>query len=74
MYVRPSARGRGFGKQILTALEASAREAGVTRLILETGDRQPEAVSLYKTAGFSPISPYGEFKDSPVSRCFEKRL
>jgi GNAT superfamily N-acetyltransferase len=74
MYVRPPARGRGFGKQILAALEASARESGVKRLILETGDRQPEAVSLYKTAGFAPIEPYGEFKDNPASRCFEKRL
>jgi GNAT superfamily N-acetyltransferase len=74
MYVRPSARGRGFGRQVLVALERTAREAGVTRLVLETGDRQPEAVSLYQTAGFSAIPPYGEFKDNPFSRCFEKRL
>lgn len=74
MYVRPSARGRGFGRQILAALESTARESGVTRLILETGDRQPEAVSLYRTTGFTPIPPYGEFKDNPFSRCFEKRL
>jgi GNAT superfamily N-acetyltransferase len=74
MYVRPSARGRGFGRQILAALESTSRQAGVTRLILETGDRQPEAVSLYQTAGFSPIPPYGEFKDNPFSRCFEKPL
>lgn len=74
MYVRPSARGRGFSKQILGALEDAARHAGLLRLILETGDKQPEAVSLYRSAGYMPITPYGEFKDNPVSRCFEKRL
>jgi GNAT superfamily N-acetyltransferase len=74
MYVRPSDRGRGFSKQILAALESAARKSGVTRLILETGDRQPEAVSLYQTAGFRPIAPYGEFKNNPISRCFEKRM
>jgi GNAT superfamily N-acetyltransferase len=74
MYVRPSARGRGFGRQMLTALESLARQAGVTRLLLETGDRQPEAVSLYQTAGFTPIPPYGEFKDNAFSRCFAKLL
>ncbi len=74
MYVRPPARGHGFSKQILRAIEEAAQQAGVTRLILETGDRQPEAVSLYQSSGYTPIAPYGEFKDSPISRCFEKRL
>jgi GNAT superfamily N-acetyltransferase len=74
MYVRPAARGRGFSKQILRALEDAARTAGVRRLILETGDRQPEAVSLYQSAGFTATPPYGEFKSNPRSRCFEKRL
>lgn len=74
MYVRPSARGHGFGKQMLIALESAASAAGVTRLILETGDRQPEAVSLYRTAGYQPIPPYGEFVGNAFSRCFEKHL
>jgi GNAT superfamily N-acetyltransferase len=74
MYVRPAMRGHGFSKQILDALEGEARKAGITRLILETGDRQPEAVSLYQSVGYRAIPPYGEFKHSPISRCFEKRL
>jgi GNAT superfamily N-acetyltransferase len=74
MYVRPSMRGRGFGRQILAALEAQARQSGVERILLETGDRQPEAVSLYRTAGYAPIPPYGEYAGGPHSRCFEKRL
>lgn len=74
MFVRRPARGRGFSKQMLTALEASARAAGATRVILETGDRQPEAVSLYRSAGYRTIPRYGEYQGNEFSRCFEKRL
>jgi GNAT superfamily N-acetyltransferase len=74
MYVRPEMRGRGFSKQMLRALEERARTDGVRRLILETGNRQPEAVSLYQSLGYTAIPAYGEFKDSPNSRCFEKKL
>ena len=74
MYVRPAMRGHGFAKQILRALEETAAAAGVRRLVLETGNRRPEAVSLYQSLGYVAIPPYGEFKDSPDSRCFEKRL
>jgi GNAT superfamily N-acetyltransferase len=74
MYVRPEVRGHGFSKQILSALEDGARSSGVTRLIMETGNRQPEAVSLYRTAGYTPTAPYGEYVGNEFSRCFEKRL
>jgi GNAT superfamily N-acetyltransferase len=74
MYVRPAMRGRGFSKQILRALEETAATAGAERLILETGNRQPEAVSLYQSLGYTAIPAYGEFTASPNSRCFEKRL
>lgn len=74
MYVRPSARGRGFSRQILQALETQARDSGVERILLETGDRQPEALSLYRTAGYVPIPPFGDYAGGPHSRCFEKRL
>jgi GNAT superfamily N-acetyltransferase len=74
MYVRPSARGRGFSRQILDALERQARGSGVARIVLETGDRQPEAISLYRTAGFIPIAPFGDYAGGPHSLCFEKRL
>jgi GNAT superfamily N-acetyltransferase len=74
MFVRQPARGHGFSKQILEALEASARQAGAARIVLETGDRQPAAVSLYRSAGYSPIPCYGEYQGNQYSRCFDKRL
>ncbi|XXY28968.1 GNAT family N-acetyltransferase [Sorangium sp. So ce233] len=74
MYVAPEARGRGVARAVLAALEAEARRLGVTRLVLETGERQPEALALYSQAGFRRIPPFGEYVDSPLSVCLEKLL
>jgi putative acetyltransferase len=45
MFVRLSHRGKGVSTAILRALEAAARERGWERLVLETGDRQPDTTS-----------------------------
>jgi putative acetyltransferase len=74
MYVRPEQRGRGIGRALLLALEAEARTLGLTRLVLETGVRQAEAVVLYRRAGFSVIPPFGEYVESPLSLCMAKEL
>jgi putative acetyltransferase len=77
MYVAPSARGRGVGRQILAALEVEARRLGATRLVLETGPRQPEAIALYRHAGFAEIPLFGKYLDSPhpeLSYCMAKDL
>jgi GNAT superfamily N-acetyltransferase len=74
MYVRPAARGRGFSRQLLAELEARARAEGATRIRVETGDKQPEAISLYRSAGYKDIPRYGEYVDNVHSHCFEKQL
>ena len=74
MYVRPRWRGQGVGRAVLAAVEARARALGYERLILETGTRQPEAIGLYTTAGYTPITPYGAYRWSPASRCFARTL
>ena len=75
MFVDRHFRGRGFSRAMLGFLEDRARERGYTRLVLETGDRQPEALALYRSCGWSPIATYGEYVDAlHESRCFEKRL
>jgi GNAT superfamily N-acetyltransferase len=74
MFVVDEARGRGFGRQMLEALESQARDLGATRLVLETGVRQQEALGLYESAGFTRIDPCGEYVDSPLSVCFGKDL
>jgi GNAT superfamily N-acetyltransferase len=74
MYVRQAVRGRGIGAFILAALEAEALLLGISRLVLETGDRQPEALALYGRAGFAVTPPFGEYVDSPLSICMAKEL
>lgn len=48
MYTMPEARGKGIATKILTELENWASELGNKRCILETGKKQPQAISLYK--------------------------
>jgi GNAT superfamily N-acetyltransferase len=65
MYTVPAARGRGVGRRLLAAVEDSARAHGRKRLILETGNRQPEAVGLYRACGYEPIEHFGYYRDEP---------
>ena len=74
MFVIPAARGRGFSRAILTALEDSARKLGIRRLVLETGPRQLEALALYRRAGFVAIPRFGEYAHSELSLCMGKDL
>src|SRR5262245_12010900 len=52
VYVTEKARGLGVARQIMTTLEDDARAHGRTRMILETGIRQPEAIALYESLGY----------------------
>jgi len=75
MYVAPDVRGLGIGRALLAGLEAEARALGLTRLVLETGTRQAEALALYRRAGFTEVSAYGEYASSPgTSVCLAKEL
>jgi len=74
MYVFPAHRGKGIAAEILAALEAWARELPVTRCILETGHKQPEAIALYKKCGYQVIANYGQYVAVENSVCFEKRI
>jgi ribosomal protein S18 acetylase RimI-like enzyme len=74
MYVSPSARGRGLARQVLAELEHAAELAGRRRLVLETGVRQPEAISLYRSSGYERTRNFGVYRDHPESLCFAKVL
>jgi len=74
MYTVPESRRRGISRVVLDALEARAHAIGYTRLVLETGVRQPEAIALYERAGYDAIEPYGFYKNAPLSRCYAKDL
>ncbi|MGH3797247.1 MAG: GNAT family N-acetyltransferase [Pseudonocardiaceae bacterium] len=74
MYVVPAARGRGLSRVLLAELERRAIAAGLRRLVLETGTRQPEAIGLYTSSGYTAISGFGVYRCAPGSRCFGKLL
>jgi putative acetyltransferase len=75
MYVAKDLRGKGIGRVLLDRLEAEARSLGLDRLVLETGNRSPQALALYRRAGFTPIPAYGEYIASPTtSVCLSKLL
>jgi len=62
MYTAPAARGRGVARRILATIEESARADGHQRVILETGDKQPEAISLYESSGYHRIEDFGYYR------------
>ena len=58
VFLRPAARGRGIGRALMAALEADGRALGFERLRLDTGDRQPEALGLFRSLGYREIDDY----------------
>lgn len=72
MWISRSVRGLGLGRRLLAALERTAAEHGHTKVHLETNRALPEAIQLYRTAGYREVARfndevYGDF-------FFEKEL
>jgi GNAT superfamily N-acetyltransferase len=74
MYVSASARRRGIARRILAELERTAAEAGITRLVLNTGPKQMEAVALYEQAGYAPVPGFGHYACHPEAIFLGKAL
>ncbi|MDB5025582.1 MAG: family N-acetyltransferase [Mucilaginibacter sp.] len=74
MFVKPAERGKGIASSILTGLELWAKEAGFLYTLLETGNNQPEAISLYKKAGYTIVPNYGQYSGMETSICMRKAL
>jgi len=73
LYVRDAHRGKGLGRALAEAAIRAAREAGCTRIVLDTLPKMREAQTLYRTLNFRPIGPYLE-KPTPGALCFELKL
>jgi len=70
----PDYRGRGLSKTLIRAVETEAAARGAHRLILQTGDRQPEAVRLYEHLGYRAIPIYPPYEAIWFSLCYERML
>lgn len=79
MYAADAARGKGVAVAILRRLEETARDAGYSRLALETGIHQHAAIAFYKREGFSECDAFGPYREMPehaveASVFYEKEL
>ena len=79
MYVRDVARGQGVAGAILARIEEEVRDAGLSLLRLETGERQVAAMRFYARAGFRRCPAFGAYalmapQSIATSVFFEKRI
>jgi GNAT superfamily N-acetyltransferase len=65
VYVAAGYRRLGLAQRLMDALEDSAAAAGHSAVVLNSGDRQPEALALYARRGYRPVPGYGVYADSP---------
>jgi putative acetyltransferase len=62
-------RRRGAGRAVLAHILAEARARGYRRLSLETGSHEAftPALDLYRSFGFKPCGPFGDYRPDPNS-------
>jgi GNAT superfamily N-acetyltransferase len=65
MFVRPAYRGQGVGRTLLQALLDAARVDGFTSIRLDSARFMLHAHALYRSFGFTDISPYPESEVPP---------
>lgn len=74
IFVTKENRGQGLSKIIVNKLEEAAITSGFRFAVLETGKNQPEAINLYKNAGYEVIQNYGQYAGNNNSVCMKKNL
>jgi len=74
MFVEPEHRGKGIASAILNELEKWATELGHQSIVLETGNKQTEAIQLYQKQGYTIIPNYGQYSGMKSSICMKKEL
>lgn len=60
MYVRPDQRRKGLRRALIQALISDIREAGYTKIRLDSAQFMKEAHVLYRSLGFQEIDQYPE--------------
>jgi GNAT superfamily N-acetyltransferase len=60
MWLDPSARGHGLGRELLAVLEQAAVELGAERGVLDTFDVLGPAMALYRSAGWQEVPAYND--------------
>lgn len=55
LYLLDEAKGKGYGKMLVSLCEEKAREAGYEKLYMETNAKFAVAVAMYEKLGYEPI-------------------
>ncbi len=76
MFTLPEMRGKRLGSALLQRIEVLARDKGVERLVLETGEAPgfEPAWRVYERGGFNVCGAVLDYPDSGFSRFYEKNL
>jgi len=76
MYTLPDVRGQRVGSLLLQHVEALARDRGLTRIVLETGEAEgfEGAWRVYERGGYIVCGAVLDYPDSGYSRFYEKKL
>jgi len=74
MFVKKENRGKGIAKMILFELETWAKGFGYNKSVLETGNKQFDAIKLYNYLGYNKIVNFGQYIDKSNSVCMIKYL
>ena len=76
MRTADAALGRGVGSAMLDHLRSVARQMGMTRLSLETGNSATFAAAnrLYQREGFEPCGPFGGYRRTDFTTFYTRRI
>lgn len=74
MFVDPNFRGKGVASLVLKELEIWAKEENYSIIILETGRKLENAISLYKKSGYAITKNYEQYIGVESSICFRKDI
>lgn len=74
LYLSDAAKGKGLGKKLMQTAEEFARNAGYSKLYLETHTNLQTAIGLYEKLGFNKIDKPDTVLHSTMNRFFLKTL
>lgn len=74
MFVLPEARGMGLAQNILRKLELWAHDLGYSFSVLETLNKQKEAITLYQKTGYNIVDNYEPYVGLENSICMRKQI
>ena len=74
LYLDDSAKGKGYGKELMQAAENWARSAGYEKLYLETHTNLSAALNLYEKMGFKQVEKPCKTQHNVMNRFYLKNL